>query len=166
MCRLWWLSLLACVAAAGSAGAATTSSTFGVSVNLQSACSATAGDIAFGAYTPGRGARNANTTIRVKCTRNTAFTVSLNAGTTTGANLAQRLMASGPNTLQYNLYTNGARTIVFGDGTGATATRSGVGNGLGAARIVNVFGRLPDTAFNRAAVPGNYRDSITVTISY
>jgi len=29
-----------------------------------------------------------------------------------------------------------------------------------------VFGQVPDTATNQAAVPGNYTDTITVTVTY
>jgi spore coat protein U-like protein len=148
------------------ATAATASATLGVTANVATACSATATALAFGAYTPGAGARNRNTNIRVSCTRSTAFTVALDAGTTPGSSVSQRLLASGPNTLQYNLYTNGARTTIFGDGTAATATVSGIGAGPAAVRTLVVFGRLPDNAANQAAAPGAYGDTITVSVFY
>jgi spore coat protein U-like protein len=31
---------------------------------------------------------------------------------------------------------------------------------------VTVFGRLLDSVFNQAAVPGSYSDTITVTVTY
>ncbi|MFO1467265.1 MAG: spore coat protein U domain-containing protein [Steroidobacteraceae bacterium] len=150
----------------GTVPAATSVATFGVRTNLQGNCRATVNALAFPAYTPGAGARTANTTIGVRCTRNTAFTVSLDAGTTAGASFAQRLMALGAGRLQYNLYTTAARTTVFGDGSASTAVRTGTGAGLATVRNVRVFGSLPDSAANQAAAPGAYSDTITVTVSY
>src|ERR1700761_6961337 len=93
------------VMAAGVAQSATTTTNFAVTATVQSTCSATATALAFGAYTPGGGQLTNNSTISVKCTKNTPYTVALNAGATTGDTFAQRVMASGANTLQYNLYT-------------------------------------------------------------
>jgi spore coat protein U-like protein len=75
-------------------------------------------------------------------------------------------MASGANTLQYNLYTTAGFAIVFGDGTGSTQTSSGVGAGVATANTLTVFGQLPDSATNQAAVPGSYSDTVTVTVTY
>jgi spore coat protein U-like protein len=76
------------------------------------------------------------------------------------------LMASGANTLQYNLYTTVAHTIVFGDGSGSSQTVAGTGSGVATANAVTVFGQLPDNATNQLAVPANYTDTITVTVTY
>jgi spore coat protein U-like protein len=155
------------VMAAGIAQAAsTTTTTFAVTATVQSTCSAAAATLAFPNYTPGGGTQIGSTSISVKCTKNTPFTVALNAGSTTGDAFLQRLMASGANTLQYNLYTSAALTTVFGDGTGVTGTVSGTGLGVATANTVQVFGQLPDNATNQAAIPGSYSDTITVTVSY
>ena len=95
-----------------------------------------------------------------------AFTVALNAGSTTGDAYAQRLMGSGANTLQYNLFTTAALATIFGDGTGGTGTIGGTGLGVATANTVQVFGQVPDSATNQAAVPGSYSDTITVTVTY
>jgi spore coat protein U-like protein len=154
------------VMAAGIAQAATTTTTFAVTATVQSSCSATAATLAFPNYTPGGGTQIGNTSISVKCTKNTPFTVLLNAGSTTGDAFAQRLMASGANTLQYNLYTSAALSTIFGDGTGGTGTIAGTGLGVATANTVQVFGQVPDNATNQAAIPGAYADTITVTVSY
>jgi len=154
------------VMAAGIAQAATTTTTFAVTATVQSTCSATAATLAFPNYTPGGGTQTGNTSISVKCTKNTPFTVALNAGSTTGDTFAQRLMGSGANTLQYNLYTSAALTTIFGDGTGGTGTVLGAGLGVATVNTVQVFGQLPDNATNQAAVPGSYSDTITVTVTY
>ena len=154
------------VMAAGIAQAATTTTTFAVTATVQSTCSATAATLAFPNYTPGGGTQTGNTSISVKCTKNTPFTVALNAGSTAGDAFAQRLMASGANTLQYNLYTTVALNTIFGDGTAGTSTVAGTGAGIATASNVTVFGQLPDNATNQASVPGAYTDTITVTVTY
>jgi spore coat protein U-like protein len=102
----------------------------------------------------------------VYCTKSTPFTVALNAGTTAGGTVGQRLMANGANTLEYNLYTTGTWTTVFGDGTLSSVTQAGAGNGVATANPFTVYGQLPDSTNNQAAVPGAYTDTITVTVSY
>jgi spore coat protein U-like protein len=160
-------TLGAAVLAAGVAqSATTTTTTFAVTATLQATCSAAATALPFGTYTPGAGALANNSTISVKCTKNTPYTVALNAGTTTGTAFTQRLMASGANTLQYNLYTTAGFATVFGDGTGSTATSTGTGAGIATANTLTVYGQLPDSATNQAAVPGSYSDTITVTVTY
>jgi spore coat protein U-like protein len=117
-------------------------------------------------YTPGGGAVLQTSTISVKCTKNTPYTVLLNGGQTTGGTVAQRLMASGANTLQYNLYTDNTYATVFGDGTGTSKTATGTGAGVATANTLTVYGQLPDSATNQAAVPAAYTDTILVTVNY
>ncbi len=69
---------------AGVADCATTTTTFAVTETVQATCSASATTLAFSAYTPGAGAKANNSTISVKCTKNTPYTIALNAGSTTG----------------------------------------------------------------------------------
>jgi|GEM_PF-1168270 len=143
MRKILTATLAAAVMAAGVAQSATTTTTFAVTATVQSTCSATAAALAFGNYTPGTGTLTGNTTIAVKCTKTTPFTVALNVGSTAGDTFVQRLMGSGVNTLQYNLYTTAALGTVFGDGTGATATVAGVGAGIAP------HGDRPDRAAHR-----------------
>ena len=143
---------------------ATTTTTFAVTETVQATCSATATTLV-SAYTPGAGAIANNSTVSVKCTKNTPYTISLNGGTTAGGTIAQRLMASGANKLQYNLFTTAAFSQTFGDGSGTSKTVAGTGAGVATANAVTVFGQLPDSAANQAAVPGSYTDTITVTVT-
>jgi spore coat protein U-like protein len=167
MHKILTATLATAAMAAGIAQAATTGTSFQVTATVQSTCSATAATLAFPNYTPGGGAQTGNTTISVKCTKNTPFTVALNAGATTGDAFTQRLMGgSGANTLQYNLFTTVALAQVFGDGSGGTGTVAGTGLGVATANSVQVFGQVPDSATNQAAVPGSYTDTITVTVTY
>ena len=159
------------LAISGTASAATATTTFTVSATLLKVCTVGATNINFGNYTPGGGALTGNSTISVKCTRTTPYTVALNAGTTAGGTFGQRLMAYGAETLQYNLYTSAAFTTVFGDGTGTTGTGAGTGAGLGAAaQTYTAYGQLLDNAVNQNAAPNaaatSYADTITVTVAY
>jgi spore coat protein U-like protein len=73
---------------------------------------------------------------------------------------AQRTMSSGANQLGYNLYTNAAHTLVWGDSTSGTALQSvGVGTGVN----LQVFGSIP-TGQNCAS--GSYGDTIMVTFFF
>jgi spore coat protein U-like protein len=144
----------------------TVTTTFAVTATVQPSCTTSATALGFGTYTPGNGALTTSSNITVNCTKNTAYAIALNPGTTTGDSFTQRLMASGANTLQYNLYTTAAFATVWGDGTAGTATQTGTGAGKATASTFKVYGRLPDSVANQAAVPGSYTDTITVTVSY
>ncbi len=150
----------------GTALAVTATTTFQVQAAVQKACQVNATALNFGNYTPGSGAASGTSTVNVLCTKSTGFTVALNGGTTTGGTVAQRLMANGTNTLQYNLFTTNTYATVWGDGTGTSTTQGGTGNGMGAAVAYTVYGQLLDNPANQNAVPGSYTDTITVTVTY
>jgi spore coat protein U-like protein len=168
MRKLLMTAATAAMLAGGAAQSATTTATFVVSATVLAACSATANPLAFGTYTPSGGDKTGSTTVNVKCTKNTPFTVTLNAGTTTGATQLQRLLVdSTSDTLNYNLYTDAtATTTIFGDGTGGTGKQTGTGAGLSTAVAVNVYGRLTDSGTNLNAAAGSYSDTITATVTY
>jgi spore coat protein U-like protein len=71
-------------------------------------------------------------------------------------------MTSGSNSLTYGLYTNAARTTVWGDGTGSTATVTNTGSG--SAQNFTVYGRIP--AGQTSTPAGIYADTVSVTITY
>ena len=162
------LSTATLLTAWGTASADTKTSTFQVTATVQKNCLVSSANLPFGTYTPNTGALTGRSNITVRCTKTTPYTVALNAGTTTGGTFAQRLLANGANTLQYNLYTTAGFTTIFGDGTGGTATAAGTGNGVSAGNAVThtVHGSLPDSAANQDATPGAYSDTITVTVTY
>jgi spore coat protein U-like protein len=152
--------------AAGAVHAASASASFAVSASVASGCTVTAPPLAFGTYTAGSGDVNASSTIHVTCSNTSLFAVGLSTGATAGASYAQRLLAAGTNTLQYNLYTTATYGAVWGDGSGATQVRSGVGAGAGNALAFTVYGKIPDNTTNRATSAGNYSDVILVVVVY
>ncbi|MEY2920388.1 MAG: hypothetical protein RL261_1693 [Pseudomonadota bacterium] len=151
--------------ASGTAGAATKTTTFGVSAVVNPNCLVSAQALAFGGY-DGTAAKTGTSDITVRCSSGTTYTVGLSTG---GGTFAQRLLSgSGANKLQYNLFTSLAATTIWGDGTLSTGTVPGTGAGMAAANTQThtVFGQLPDNAFNQGAPSGNYTDTITVTVTY
>lgn len=156
------------LAAAGTASAATRTTTFGVSANVAANCLVSASPMSFGDY-DGTAPRPGSSDISVRCSNGAPYTLALNVGTTTGASFAQRLLAFGTNTLEYNLYTSSAYTSIWGDGVGgSTATVTGTGTGMSNASIQTrtVYGELVNSVANQDAPVGSYSDTITVTIEY
>ena len=105
------------------------------------------------------------TTLSVKCTKNSPYTVGLNAGVTTGSTIAARPMANGADTMAYQLYTDSARTTVWGNSATAPTWVSGTGAGLGTAQVLTVYGRVATGQTNLAV--GSYAETtMTVTVTY
>jgi spore coat protein U-like protein len=103
---------------------------------------------------------DATSTLTATCTSTTPYNVGLNAGTGAGATVATRKMTSGGNTINYSLYTDSARTTVWGNTVG-TDTVAGTGSGLG--QDLTVFGRVPAQT---TPAPATYSDTIITTVTY
>ena len=150
---------------ASSFAVSTATNTFQVTANVNAQCSVTAADLAFGVVAPLGGDVDQTTTVTVKCTKNSSYTVGLDAGTTTGATIAQRLMGNGGDYMQYNLFTNSGRTTVWGNSATAPTWVSGTGAGMGTGQVLTVYGRVPTGQTNLAV--GSYAEtSVTVTVTY
>lgn len=133
-------------------------------------CSVSATGVAFGNYSfTNPTATDATGNVQVSCSLGglISLLVSYDILLSTGgsASYAPRKMTSGTNELQYNLYTNAGRSIVWGNGTSDTSIVSdGYLLGLGTTvRNYSVYGRLP-AGQNTPA--GAYTDTITVTVNY
>jgi spore coat protein U-like protein len=131
-------------------------------------CTATAGSTNFGSYDPLSAAPvDSVGTISVACTNLLSilvgYTIQLSTGLST--TYAAREMANGTNRLQYNLYTGPGRTVIWGDGTGGSATVSDGYLLLLLSRTIDysVYGRIP--AGQNVAV-GAYADTIIVSVIY
>jgi len=155
------------LAMAGAAQAATKTDGFNVTATVAKNCSINATDMGFGSFDLDDVTdRSATSSIVVRCTKGTAYTVLLSTG---GApDYTTRLMSNGTDTLAYNLYVDSAVTAaIWGDGTGSTSVVGGSGDGMGTtqARTITVHGRVPALG-NEDATPGDYTDSIIATVSY
>jgi len=143
------------------ANAGNTTTTFNSQITIAAACAInSASALNFG--TQGVLAANVDqtSTIQVACTNTTPYAIGLDAGTGAGASVAARKLSSGGNTVSYTLYADGGHTTIWGN-TPAADTVAGTGNG--ASQSFTVYGRVPAQA---APAPGNYSDTITVTVMY
>lgn len=148
------------VASLSPAGAATSTTTFNVSLTVTASCTVSATGLAFGSTGVFTANIDASSTITVTCSNTTPYNVGLDVGTGAGATVAARKMTSGGNTATYTTYQNAGRTTVWGNTVG-TDTVSGTGNG--SAQAITVYGRVPLQATPAA---GSYTDTITVTVTY
>lgn len=130
-------------------------------------CSVSVTSASFGGYDPTSPSPDDTTsTVTINCTALVsllgAIDVTISPGTS--GNALARQMAQGANRLNYNLYTDSARTIVWGDGNGGTGKVSPPFTGL---LVFNtslpVYGRVPAGQWVAA---GPYTDSVVVTIVY
>lgn len=96
------------------------------------------------------------------------YRVTLSNGTT-GTSPSTRQMAAGKSRLGYNVFTDPARSQVWGTGSSGTVIASGSvtigpGNGNGTRSFTHpVYGRIPQL---QDAVPGIYTDTLIVTLTY
>lgn len=151
--------------ACSAAWSATASATFQVTATVTSSCTVSGTNMNFGNNIDPIAASvplDSTSTLTVACTNTTPYSVALNAGTNAGGgtNFASRSIINGSSTLGYQLYTDAARTTVWGNGTGSSTVG---GTGSGANQQLTIYGRLPSLS---GAVPGNYTDTVTVTITY
>ena len=137
-------------------------------------CSVSTTGISFGTYDPASTTDNKNNSGNVTITCGTTYqtsggttaTISLSAGNGT---FAQRVMKSGTNTLNYNVYTDSAYSVIWGDaGMGSgTSNNSWAGtfdNFSTVSTPFTLYGKIPALQYN--VVPGSYSDSLTVTVTY
>ena len=158
-------ALLAAVLIAATTGALASSvnTSFQVQATVNAQCSISAVNLTFPTVDPLSSQTDGATTVTVKCTKNSPYTVGLNAGTTTGSTIAQRLMANGADLMDYNLYTDAARSSIWGNSAGSWV--SGTGAGMGTAQVLNVYGRVAAGQTNLAV--GTFTEpTVTVTVTY
>lgn len=94
--------------------------------------------------------------INVSCDSTASFTISLSPGS---GSYAARSMVNGGHVMEYNLYSDPSRLIIWGDGSSnSSAVSATVTTGDFA-----VYGRVPA----RQNLPaGTYSDTLVVTITY
>jgi spore coat protein U-like protein len=132
--------------------------TGGVRSASAASCSAYASSIAFDNYAPS-GLVNVTGSVTVTCTRNTVYTVSLNAGLASGATVTNRSMQSASLRLGYALYSDAARTINWGNTSG---TNYVTGTGTGSAQPITIYAQIPAGEITSV---GSYTDTITASIA-
>lgn len=132
-------------------------------------CSLQAPGLAFGAYNPLSPVPvDSASGVTVTCTgipgMSIAYTLRLGVGGS-GSFGERRMRSSDQWALTYNLYTNAARTLVWGDGNGGSQVVSDAFtlSAPSASRVHPVHGRL----FARQNVPpGTYVDTLVLTVDF
>ena len=134
-------------------------------------CTVSATALAFGSYSPlSATPADANGSITLTCAPvlvafSLAYSITLSSGSQ--GSYAPRLMMSGAQPLQYQLYTDVLRSTPWGDGSGGT---SAVAGNIPLILIFPAsvshtgYGRVP--ALQSSAAAGTYADLITVTVTY
>jgi len=154
---------LAAFGMAAAAHAATVTNTMPVKITIQNACnvSTTAPTtLDFGTQGPLVANVDSTSTITVTCTNLAPYNVGLDAGLNGAGNIGARKMINGVATVGYQLYSNSARSTVWGITVG-TDTLAGTGNGT--AQSLTVYGRVPPQTTPAAGV---YTDTVGVTVTY
>ena len=143
----------------------------GTPAGAQQVCSASSSPVSFGLYDPQSSATIDNVgsisdTVAWQVTVSLlmAYTVKLSSGNS-GA-LSQRKMLSGANSLNYQVYTDAARSNIWGDGSSGT---SFISDGYllqvltPVVKHYTVYGRVPGSQNVKA---GSYLDTLTILITY
>lgn len=127
-------------------------------------------NVAFGTITDiGTALSNHDATgaVVTKCNYGTAYTIYLGNGNNRLPG-SYRQMIYGSSLMPYQLYKNSGYTMVW-DATGGTTSPGGSGGvsstGSGANQTFMVYGRIPN-GITLPTTPGNYSDTIIVTITY
>ena len=159
-------AIMACSAGLSTSSyAATTTATMTVSSSVLTACTMTTGDLAFGTYDPTGANVDGTATIASTCTLGGAATITLGQGTNADTGSTDeaplRQMADGTKRLKYHLYGDNDRAGVFGNTTGTGQATTGTGSAF----TTTVYGRILSTE-NTTTPPGNYSDSVLVTLTY
>jgi spore coat protein U-like protein len=134
-------------------------------------CSVSTSSVSFGVYNPlSSSPHDSAGNVRVTCGGVLGLLVPYNIAINKGVystNFSPRQMASGVNRLSYDLYTSGAHTLIWGDGSGSTQVVPGSVTIVLLGGTFNdhaVYGRIPGS--QSSVPPGGYSDTVTVTVIY
>lgn len=159
--RAWTaLVLTGLLWSAPSARAADVSLPFAASATVVRGCAIAATTLNFGTYAAGATAPTvqATSSITVTCALGDSFTIGLSdGGNDIGSQRRMARVLAPLSYLNYDLYRDAARTLVWRDNGTTRAT----GTGTGVAEVFTVYGQLPGAQ----AVPlGAYADTVTVVV--
>lgn len=159
--RLTAATLAAGLLAGGApAWAGKTTSTFPVQISVYAGCALETRPMSFDASTITNNNIDATTSITVKCTPNTNFTVDIDKGLYPNG-INRRMYSAEANAyVTYDVYRDSPRNNVWGTGQ----TKNVVGNsGFGLPMDITLFGRITKPGTIRA---GDYRDTLVVTLTF
>jgi len=148
----------------GRSDAASVTTTFQVTANVDVSCTVSATVLDFQSFTRTASTPlTAQSNIQVDCTNGATWELGLDKGLH-GADVQNRAMANDTAQsvlLNYGLFADPAHTINWGETIG-TDTVSGTGTGV--VQDIGVYGRIP--APQSSVTPGGYSDTITATLTF
>ncbi len=152
---------LATFSVAQSAQAATTDSVnVSATATVSTVCALSTTPLKFGEVSL-TGVTNGSASVTATCTDGGAYDIGIDDGQ--HADAGQRKLASGDNSLNYDLYSDSAYGTRWGNVIG-TSTVPGIGNGT--AQELQIYGQI---AASQPIVSGNgvdYADTVAVNITY
>jgi len=159
------IAVAALALASSTAFAGTSSDDFVVSITLQNDCTITFNNINHGTVTTLAADNDAASAgDNITCSFADSYSIALNVGTG-GGTYATRTLANGANTLNFNVYSDAARTKVWGDGSDASAAAlTGVSTGGGTADPLTVYSRVFGSQTGKPE--GTYSSTITATATF
>ena len=156
----WGLNLLSC--AGVTVGTFVTPAAFTFTAIVPPNCLVTTTDATFPSVGLLTSPLAANNRLNVRCTANTAYTVSLGNGLY-GSSPTTRQMANGASRASYGIYQDSAFSKVWGDvSQGLGYVQSGVGTGV-AASSFTAYEQVP---VQPTPAPGLYKDTVVATVTY
>ena len=129
-----------------------------VNANFVKSCNIAPANLNFGNIAPSStNAADASSSSSVACTNTTPYSVTFSGGNPAPSGQRAMVHSGGSETLRYQAYSDPGRTIVVSGSTGYT------GSGTGASQSFNIYGRVFSNQFTQ---PGNYTDTLTMTVTY
>jgi spore coat protein U-like protein len=126
-------------------------------------CSVTVSGLSFGSYNVfSASAVQSTGSVVFRCGNNVAA-VEITLGRGQSSTFNPRVLVSGGESLDYNLYLDAARSLVWGDGTSGTRTYQDSSFPRRQNVPVTIYGEIPASQDVRA---GTYTDTITATILF
>lgn len=143
------------------------------SAHAAAVCSVASTALAFGTFSSlDEGPRDSESVLTVDCystvgSESAAYEIALGEGS--AGSVAPRQLQSANDQLAYNLYTDEARSVVWGSGSGSGSGTVTGNLELSAANVTNsagyiIFGRI--LAGQTEAHIGSYTDNVTITVRY
>jgi spore coat protein U-like protein len=135
-----------------------------VAARAQSCLISTVGGVSFGSYD----ALNASPldqtgSMTYECNILFVGTVTVDLSPGGSGTYFSRQMQKGADSLQYNLYLDATRLLIWGNGTGGTSRYGPVLPLLGLPNTLTIYGRIPA---RQASPIGAYTDTVVATINF
>jgi spore coat protein U-like protein len=143
--------------------ASTVNGTLNVSATVTAgACTVNNPSLSFGSLSfPMASGVNGAGTITVNCAAGVAYVIDLGQGTHAVEGIRGLVGPDGASSINYNLYTDPARSLVWGATFGGVAV-NGVGTGL--AQPVPVYGLIPVQP--QPPIQGQYADTVVISVVF